>query len=259
MKGLAMRRLLLASGLGAALVAGVAAVAFSGGIPTTTHEFVVFRKDRAVGKMRLKVMEVGDSRILTWRFEARHDEKTAVFASNAVYRAGERPTPVRVQGETHLGAFKLMKGTLEFAEDGRSARAEVEGYASKDLKPWDPPKADERDVEVPEGLVLSYPAFVWFAPRLLGKAGRIEDVVRMDCPDDLDFPEFVNFTAGLVLVRTDAEDGAQTYAMRRFYSGGNFRDVATLRLAPDGRIVESTVPPFTVRPAGEAEAKDDEK
>jgi len=223
-------------------------------VRSTALEFELLADDKPAGKMAYSVMEVQNKVILQVRFEIAHRDKPAGFESLIVYRTGEQPVPELAKASTRLGTFKLMEGEAVFAPAaegaGLVARLDVKGYADRDQKPFDAPRELKKDVPAPAGLILSAPAFFYFGPRLLDGPGRIEKVVHLEVPDDIDFPAFLNFKTDCVLTRGEWDDqGRSEIVLAQRFPGDNYRPLAKMTVDRDGRIVAGMLGKFTFRPA----------
>jgi len=223
-------------------------------VRSTTLEFELLADDKPAGKMSYGVMEVQNKVILQVRFEIARRDKQAGFDSLIVYRTGERPLPERATASTRLGTFKLMEGEAVFVPaaegGGLVAQLDVKGFADRDQKPFDAPRELKKEIPVPDGLVLSAPAFLYFGPRLLDGPGRVENVVHLEVPDDIDFPAFLNFKTDCVLTRGEWDDqGRSEIVLAQRFPGDNYRPLAKMVVDREGRIVAGTLGNFAFRPA----------
>jgi hypothetical protein len=223
-------------------------------VRSTTLEFELLADDKPAGKMTYRVMEVQNKVILQVRFEIARRDKQAGFDSLIVYRTGERPQPERATATTCLGTFKLMEGEAVFATVAGSsalvAQLNVKGFADRDQKPFDAPRELKKEILVPAGLVLSAPAFLYFGPRLLDGPGRVENVVHLEVPDDIDFPAFLNFKTDCVLTRGEWDDqGRSEIVLAQRFPGDNYRPLAKMVVDREGRIVAGMLGKFAFRPA----------
>jgi len=232
-------------------------------VRSTTLEFELLAGDKPAGKMTYRVMEVQNKVILQVRFEIARRDKPAGFDSLIVYRTGEHPMPERATASTRLGTFKLMEGEAVFAPaaegGGLVAQLDVKGFADRDQKPFDAPRELKKEIPVPAGLVLSAPAFLYFGPRLLDGPGRVENVVHLEVPDDIDFPEFLNFKPDCVLTRGAWDDqGRAEIVLAQRFPGDNYRPLAKITVDRDGRIVAGMLGKFALRPATGGQAGGDQ-
>ena len=226
-------------------------------VTTTRAVFDVFAADsgKKVGAMTLRVTEIPGSVVLETDFASAYKGGEAGYRSVALYRLGAQPVPVRSSAATRIDQVKLMEGTAEFpAEDASTPKPPVKvtvtGYADLKKRLRQTPEKLETSIPVPDGLVLTYPAFVFFAPRVLSRAGRLEGVVYAKIPKDLGFPELVEFVPGCTLVRTDLDDrGNYEVELRQDFPGGNFKLKASAKFDPMDRLVETTFGQWTIRPA----------
>jgi hypothetical protein len=222
-------------------------------VRSTTLEFELLADDKPAGKMAYRVMEVQNKVILQVRLEIIYRDKPAGYDSLIVYRTGERPLPERATASTRLGTFKLMEGEAQFvAAEGAGlvAQLDVRGFADRDLKPFDAPRELKKEIPVPAGLVLSAPAFLYFGPRLLDGPGRVENVVHLEVPDDIDFPAFLNFKTDCVLTRGAWDDqGRSEIVLAQRFPGDNYRPLAKITVDREGRIVAGMLGKFAFRPA----------
>jgi hypothetical protein len=140
---------------------------------------------------------------------------------------------------------------------GLVAQLDVKGFADRDQKPFDAPRELKKEIPVPAsprgvpaGLVLSAPAFLYFGPRLLDGPGRVENVVHLEVPDDIDFPAFLNFQPDCVLTRGEWDDqGRSEIVLAQRFPGDNYRPLAKMVVDREGRIVAGTLGNFALRPA----------
>jgi len=223
-------------------------------VRSTALEFELLADGKPAGKMAYRVMEVQNKVVLQVRFEIARRDKQAGFDSLMVYRTGERPQPERATATTRLGTFKLMEGEAQFVQaaegGGLVAQLAVRGFADRDQKPFDAPRELKKEIPVPAGLILSAPAFLYFGPRLLDGPGRLENVVHLEVPDDIDFPEFLNFKTDCVLTRGEWDDqGRSEIVLAQRFPGDNYRPLAKITVDRDGRIVAGMLGNFALRPA----------
>jgi len=259
-----MQLAVAAAVVGSVAVAWRAAGAAGSPVASGQNYYQVLDDGRRVGYMRLKVMEVEGLVILEEEFRALYKKREAGFKSSTVYEGGERPRPQRASVTTRVGDFKLMEGSVVFEASGGGeeegdetlvAKVLARGYADVDRKPFEESKKVEREMPVPAGLVLTFPAFVHFAPRLLPKEGRLGDVVFAEIPDDLDYPAMANFKAECLLDRGPKdEEGRSEVSLKRRFAGGNLRTLATMTIGGDGGVTEARFGKFTLRPSSVSEA-----
>ena len=233
-------------------------------VRTEVEQYDILSGSRKVGHMRLKKMIVKDLVILDTEFVAPYKTQDAGFETQVVYRGTDKPVPQRGKAVTRLGGFKLMEGAVEFAASGEqlTGKTETTGYADTDRKPFETPRTVKKDVTVTAALVLTHPALLHFGPLLLPAPGRIEKVAQMEIPDDLGYPQLVGFRPDCVLVRKpETADGLSEIALERVFAGGNAVAVMKMMIDRDGKIVESDLGRFVLRPArpeGEKPKADDE-
>ena len=226
-------------------------------LQTTTAVFDVLDGGKSVGTMDWRVMEVQDKVIVQTRLEIRVKDKPAGFESLAVYLVADRPELERVQASTRLGTFKLMEGEALVGPDdtgrGRVAHLTVRGFADRDQKPFDTPREMVKDLPLPDGCILSAPAFLFFGPRLLPRPGRMEKIVHAEVPDDIDFPAFLNLKTDCVLTRGETnDDGLAEIRLDQRFPGDNTLTLAAVTVDRDGRLVEAHLGNFVLRPAAPA-------
>ena len=223
-----------------------------------TQEFAydVFMNESKVGHMTLKVTSVREVRILEEEFQAPFKGKEAGFESQITYRGGIWPKPLRGKVTTHLRTFRLMDGTVAFAaKEGEAGggestvKVEATGFADKDGKPVAQPVQSTKEMPVPAGRVLSYPAFLYFAPQMLPEPGQVKKVAYMTFPADLNYPEVVAFTPDGVLTRSPPDErGVSTIELGRIYAGGNMVPLVSMTVDAKGQVVESRMGKYTLRP-----------
>jgi len=223
-------------------------------IQTQESSWDVFVENQKAGKIRIKVLTVRDLVIIEENLAATLRGKDIAFDNQIVYKTGAEPRPLRGKAATRLGNLKLMEGTAVFSD--AAVKTEVSGYTDKDLKPLKESVQETKDTPVPAGLALTYPAFMYFAPKLLPEAGQIQKVSYLEFPLGVAFPEFVFFNPDAVLSRgpTDGE-GKTEFALRHVFSGGNVKDLATMTVDKAGKILEVRLRPFVFRPETSGDAK----
>ncbi|MBM4017874.1 MAG: hypothetical protein FJ288_06015 [Planctomycetes bacterium] len=219
-----------------------------GAIETQESAWDVFAEGRKVGRARFKIMTVRDLAIIDQEFSASIKGKETAFDSQVTYRVGPPPRPERARVSTRLGQLKLMEGTLAFGAGG--VKADVSGYADKEQKPLVTALQASKDVPVPQGVVLTYAALMFFAPRVLPEPGRAK-AAYMEFPADLNFPDIVFFNPDCVLSRSEpGPDGRTEFALRRMLAGGNAIDLAVMTVDKAGKVQEVRLRRFTFRPEG---------
>ncbi len=228
-----------------ALASAAAAVAGVAGIHTTNVRLDVFRGDRSVGRMRLEVMTVGSLAVIdedfTATFRTAGETADAGFKSQIVYKGAATPNPTRGEVTTHIADFKLMTGKVTFsqAEDTWTADAEATGFADIQRHPFPTARSWSESLSTTGRLLLTHGAFLYFAPRLLPKAGKIEDVTLVEFPDNIAFPKMLTFQTGCVLQRSPAgADGKAGIALQRVFPGGNVRPLLTMTVNKAGKVLE---------------------
>lgn len=254
----ALAALALVAGAAAAGPAGKAAPAAeppaSSGpaqIETQESNWDIYLEGQKVGRMHLKIMTVRDLVIIEEGFAATLKGKETSFDNQVVYKAGPPPRPLKGKATTRVGKFKLMEGTAAFSDS--TAKTEASGFADKDGKPLEKPLQESKDAPVPAGLALTYPALMFFAPKLLPEPGQIEKVSYMEFPAAVDFPDLLFFNPDCVLVRGAASaDGRTDFAIRRLFAGGNSVDLAAMTVDKSGKVLEVRLRRFTFRPEGAA-------
>ena len=216
-------------------------------IDTRESNWDVFVGDQKAGRIHLKTMAVRDLVIIEESLTVTLKGKETSFDNQIVYRSGEPPRPVRGKAATRLGSLKLMEGTAVFS-DG-TVKTEISGYTDKDLKPVQTPLTETKDTPMPAGLTLTYPAFMYFAPRLLADTGQIQKVAYLEFPSGVAFPEFLFANPDCVLVRGPAgSDDRVEFALKRIFAGGNSENLVAMTVDKKGNIQEVRLRPFLFRP-----------
>jgi len=242
-------------------LAGAAAVALgaSADVDTQILRYDVLTGRRAVGRMRLEVMTVSDLTVLeedfTASFRSGGKERDAGFQSQIVYKGADKPHPSRAEVTTRIGKFKIMAGKVTFTRTEGQWAAEVEatGFADTDGKPFEDARSFEKTLSTSGRLLLTHAAFLHFAPRLLPKPGKIENVVHLELPDDIGFPEMLNLKPDCILQRHVAgPDGKADITLHRVYAGGNIVPLLKMTVDASGRVEEMDVGKFTLRRAASA-------
>jgi hypothetical protein len=230
-------------------------------IQTQESSWDVFVENQKAGKIRIKVLTVRDLVIIEESLAATLRGKDIAFDNQIVYKAGAEPRPLRGKATTRLGNLKLMEGAAVFSD--ATVKTEVSGYTDKDLKPLKESVQETKDTPVPAGLALTYPAFMYFAPKLLPvedstgrEAGQIQKVSYLEFPLGVAFPEFIYYNPDCVLTRGPAAaDGRTEFALRHVFSGGNVKDLASMTIDKAGKILEVRLRPFVLRPEASGAAK----
>jgi len=253
--------LAIVAALGMLRPEGASAQGLGSGITTNVRQFDVFRGSRNVGHIRLKIMAVKDLVILDEELSVpisvRGKTSEARAESQVVLRGATRPLPQRGKLTTYVGTFKIMDGTVEFtsAADGLTAKAEATGYADLERHPFNTPRTWEKQVPVPGEMVLTRAAMLYFAPRLLPKPGKIENVTRLAFPAGFDWPALIGASPDCVLQRHPATpEGTADITLHRVFAGGNIKTMMKLTVDAQNQVVEfhfpaGKGPAFTVRPA----------
>jgi len=272
----------------AAAVLGTARPVGSAALETQSLRYDVFVGERAVGEMRLDVMTIRDITIIEERFTApmrvKGKSADAGFESEVVYKGTTRPVLSRGKVTTRLGEFKIMTGQVTVtASDGApeaaagtgasagtgtaaqtapspaaaagrlwTVEAEATGYADLEQKPFATARTWKKTLSTRGDVLLTHAAFLLFAPKMLPGPGRVEHVVHVEFPDDIGFPELVNFGPGCVLQRRPAgADGKAEITLHRVFAGGNIVPLLKMTLDGSGKVVEMQLGRFTLRPVGE--------
>ncbi len=248
-----------ASWVTAALVlATVAAVAPAASDPveTKTLRYDILLGRREAGRMRLEIMTVGDLTILEEEFTAPYrgggKERDAGFSSQIVYKGSAKPAPSRAEVTTRIGKFKIMAGKVTFTQTAGQWAGQVEatGFADKEGKPFETAREFTKTLSTTGDLLLTHAAFLYFAPRLLPEPGKIENVVSVELPDDINFPEMLNFKPDCILERHVAgADGQANITLHRVYAGGNIVPLLKMTVDKGGQVEEMRLGKFTLRRA----------
>ncbi|MCX5654892.1 MAG: hypothetical protein NTY65_09625 [Planctomycetota bacterium] len=254
-----LRRLVvvaLLAGLAAAMSAvrpGRAAGEAAATIDTKESDWDVFVDNQKAGRVHLKTMAIRDLVIIEENFSVTLKGKETSFANQIVYKTGNPPRPTRGKATTRLGPLKLMEGTAVFSE--ASVKTEISGFTDKDLKPLATPLTETKDTPLPPGLVLTYPALMYFAPKLMPDTGQMPKVAYLEFPSGVAFPEFVFAVPDCVLVRGPVgADGRVEFSLRRVFAGGNIENLVAMTVDKKGDITEVRLRPFSLRPASAAPA-----
>ena len=225
-------------------------------ITNEVRQFDVFRGTRKVGHLRLKIMAVKDLVILDEElavpFAVRGKACDAGVESQVVYRGAAKPLPQRGKLTTRVGSFKVMAGTVEFSPSsgGLSAKAEATGFADIEQNPFETPRTWEKELAVPGEVVLTRAAMLYFAPRLLLKPGKIENVTQLVFPSNFHWPALVSVNPDCVLQRHPTSlEGTADITLHRVYVGGNIKSLLKMTVDAENKVVEFCFGSFTVRPA----------
>lgn len=228
-----------------ALAGAVVAVGASDPVGMKTLRYDILVGRRAVGEVRLEVLTVANLTVLEEDFSApfgRGGSTMAGAKSQITYKGEETPKPARGEATTRIGDYKIMEGKVTFEKtDGQwSAKAEATGFANIERKPFETARQWTKTLTTGGDLLLTNAAFLYFAPRLLPKPGKIENVTLVQFPDDVGFPGILAFFSGCVLERHEAgPDGKADITLHRVYAGGNIKPVLTMTVGKDGKMVEA--------------------
>ncbi len=233
------------------------------GITTEVQSFDVFIGNRKVGFMRLKIMAVKDVVILdeelTVPFTVSGKTRKADVDSQVVFRGATSPLPQRGKLTTRVLGFKVMDGAVEFtpASGGLAAKAEATGYADVERNPFDTPRTWEKELSVPGKVVLTRAAMLYFAPRLLPRLGKIENVTQLVFPANFNWPALITVNPDCVLQRHPTSlEGTADITLHRVYVGGNIKALLKMTVDAENKVVEFRFGNFTVRPVSlRSEAK----
>ena len=233
---------------------GAAVLAASDPVATKTFRYDILIGDRAVGEMRLEVMTVANLTILEEEFSAPFraggTRQQAGFTSQVVYKGEEKPAPSRAEVTTRFGRFKIMAGKVTFTETGGqwTGKVEATGFADTEGHPFAEAREFTRTLSTTGDLLLTPAAFLYFAPRLLPKPGKIEKVVHVELPDDIGFPAMLDFNPDCVLQRHAADSGGKAdITLHRVYAGGNIVPLLKMTVDASGRVEEMHLGKFTLR------------
>jgi hypothetical protein len=222
-------------------------------VKRTDFDVFLGDSDRQAGRMTLVATEVPGRVVLDLEFVGPHRDSEAGFKGRAVYdRAADRPRPLHAEASTRVGRNRLMEGKVEFEpkSGGLVARTAVTGYADRKGTLYREPKVQTGETPVPEGVLLTYAALVYFAPTLQRQTGSLDGVVYAALPKDLEFPELIGFTADCRLVRVNTDElGACRIELRQMFPGGNYKLKAFARYTHAGEVLETGFAQFTMRPA----------
>ncbi|MCX5683977.1 MAG: hypothetical protein NT049_09865 [Planctomycetota bacterium] len=244
------------SGLVLALAAvggGRAAEEAPATIVTQESNWDVFLDNQKDGRLHLKILLIRDLVIIDTSFTTLLKGKEMGFTNQIVYKDGNPPRPVRGKVTTNLGTLKMMDGTAVFSD----ASAKIEGsiYVDKEQKPLQAPQAENKDVPVPSGLVLTYPAFMHFATKLLPETGQLPKVAFLKFPANVAFSDILAVDADCVLARGPAgADGRVGFVLKRVFAGGNAENMVAMTVDKKGQILEVRRGQFAFRPASDAAA-----
>lgn len=237
---------------GGAAAGDAATPAEETGVVTEELKFDIFADNQKVGHMVLKIMTASDLVILDEEFVAPFMNRETAIEAKIVYRGTGKPVPQNAKVVTRFGQVNLMSGTITFnaTPTGLTAKQEITGFADKERRPLTKAVVANKEAVVPAGLVLTYPAFIYYAPRLLVQAGQFDKIVYTELPGGVDFPAVIKFNADVVLTRSPEDlTGRTEFAIKRILAGGNTVMITTMITDKDGRIVESRVGKYTLRPA----------
>lgn len=220
-------------------------------IDTRESDWDVFIDNQKAGRTHLKTMAIRDLVIIEQNLTATLKGKETGFDNQIVYKGSDQPRPVRGKATTRQGSLKLMEGTALFSE--ASVKTEISGYTDADLKPLTTALAESKDTPLPPGLVLTYPAFMYFAPKLLPDTGQVQKAAYLRFPSGVMFPDFLSLNPDCVLTRGPAgSDGRSEMTLRRVLAGGNVENFVAMTVDKKGEILEVRLRSFTLRPVAAA-------
>ncbi|MBN2583323.1 MAG: hypothetical protein JXL80_09650 [Planctomycetes bacterium] len=233
-----------------------------GGSENTELYFKITAEGQPVGSRHIKSTKTDKGIVIEDKLTLKYRDKMASFRSTVSYTLGEKPEPIHAEASTFIGDKKLMEGTLDFAirkgEDGQPQRMmqiKVTGFFSKRLEEYSPPKEASSEMACPEGWPMFMSAMFCLVPQMEPKDGMLTDVVSMEFPDDLDFPELLNAKKGYAVKWIKGEDGTRTILMGpRAKVEDSSTEYARLVLDADGKIKEYRMEELVLQPCSKEEA-----
>jgi len=221
-------------------------------------------RGKHVGHWHLRITRTPDRIVLQESYTLRHF-RAGVYGAETeiVYTAAERPQPVRATARTSMDDTKLMDGTLEFltkvGADGtkrKLVRMTATGYGSKRGEKFDPPKELVREVPCPEGWLMFTSALTGLVPQMKPEGNTIDNVVVVEFPDDIDFPELVNMKKGGRLQWTKAADGDATVIRLTLQPRPDMkpRDHSQVTVDAKGKVTACVMGKMTLTPCTAEEA-----
>lgn len=164
--------------------------------------------EKEVGTQHWKATEKDGEIEITETMNMDYRGMKAGWKTTVKYKTKPSLAPAVAQGQTYINGKVSMQGKIEFANG--KADISITGKTDKRGNPIDPPRKMERKgLEMPEGMLVFPRHLRAVGPMLIKKPGEIKNVLGADFPDDLDFPEFINWHEGYRLVREKpASDGS---------------------------------------------------
>ena len=127
------------------------------------------------------------------------------FKTKVKYKTKPALTPYHFEGETSMGDKTMMKGAMT-VKDGK-ADLLVQGLYDRRGNPANPPlKMERKGLDMPKSALLVPRHLRVLGPGILDKPGELTDILRIEFPDDIKFPEFMNMKKGDKLVRDKPDE-----------------------------------------------------
>jgi hypothetical protein len=222
-------------------------------VQSETTEYNVFsvgpdKVEKKIGDMSIKVTTANGVLFIDQTIHLPVKAKEMELVSEIIYRGGEKPVVQKGKLASRLGDFKQMEGTVVFTpkDGGFAAKEDFTGYADKEGKLLAKPVTTSREVPVPAGMLLTFPAILRMGPQLLPSPGQIDKVVYLRLPKDYLYPSFSEYVDTCVLVRGESgDDGHAQITLKQMFPGGNAQVRFVTTVDADGKVLEVRVPSGT--------------
>ncbi len=167
--------------------------------------------------------------------------KKAGFKSKVKYRTAPALAPYHFEGETTIDGKTQMKGTLTISNG--KADISVKGFFDRRGNPANPPlKMEKKGLDMPKGTLILPQHLRILGPKILGKPGDAKEVIYVEFPDDLRYPEFMNWKEGFRLVRHKAQsDGSFEIEVIRAVEGEGEHSAFKLKFDSKGKYLSEVL------------------
>jgi hypothetical protein len=203
------------------------------------YKVVSTRDDEEVGTRHLKAVEKDGEIHITEVATFKYHGATVGLNATQVYKADGDYDFLSASGKTFIGNNVAMDGSITFHDNG--ADISVKGFIDRRGNKCDEPlKLDKKNMEIPKGRLFSRVALEVFGPKLLANEGELKNIVSVEFPDDIKYPEFINFKENYVIKReATKEDGSFKMKLidKSGQRGGSDRVVCAYVFDKDGNCV----------------------
>ncbi len=193
---------------------------------------------KEMGTYSVRAVEKGGEITITeeMAMQSGHPARGKVgFKTKVKYKTKPALAPYHFEGETSMGEKTMMKGTMT-VKDGK-ADLLVQGLYDRRGNPANPPlKMEKKGLDMPKGTLLVPRHLRVLGPRILDKPGELTDILKIEFPDDIKFPEFMNMKKDDKLVR-DKPDGKGNFVIKLVSLDESGRVGMTVKFDSKGKYI----------------------